>query len=83
MDCIRPRNERANNLKLNEYLRVTDGTRDPEWGRWALSIPVDDHAALVKLLPDLQSHDAIERTKAWAKFMASPLSLPYRVTEKI
>ena len=73
--------ERSENLRLNEYLRTTDGVRKTDGIRWALSIPADDHAFLVRANPALGSKDPVERTRAWTKFINSPESLPYRVME--
>lgn len=73
--------ERSANLRLNEYLRNSEGVRKTDGLRWALSIPVDDHAVLVRLNPALASKDPVERTKAWKAFAASDVAIPYRVTE--
>ncbi len=73
--------ERSANLKLNEYLRTTGGVRKTDGLRWALSIPFDDHAKLVRINPALASKDPVERTKAWKAFINGPESLPYRVMD--
>jgi hypothetical protein len=70
-------------LRLNEFLRTTNGVRRTDGLRWALSIPEEDHAVLVRLNPALASKDPVERTKAWKAFMAAPESLPYRVFDKV
>jgi hypothetical protein len=75
--------ERAQILRENEYLRKTEGVRKTDGLRLALQIPVDDHARLIRANPALNSKDAKERTAAWMKFINSPLSLPYKVREKI
>jgi hypothetical protein len=74
---------RAHLLKENEFLRNTSGTKDASWGRWALSIPEDDWARLIVANPDLNSKDSTTKTRAMMKFINSPFSLPYRVTDKI
>ena len=73
--------ERSEILRLNEYLRNSEGVRKTDGVRWALKIPVDDHAALVRLNPALSSKDHVERTKAWKAFINGPESIPYRVME--
>jgi hypothetical protein len=70
-------------LKLNGFLRATEGVRKTDGLRLALQIPIEDHQRLVAANPALASKDAKERTDAWHAFMHSPVSLPYRVSEKI
>lgn len=74
---------RADLLKHAEFLRQTNGARDLSFGRLALVIPEDDHAALVRIRPALASKDAKERTQAWLEFMKDPASIPYRARDKI
>jgi hypothetical protein len=74
---------RAEILKLNGYLRTTEGVRKTDGLRLALQIPIEDHQRLIAANPALASKDADERTKAWQDFMRSPVSLPYRVRDKI
>lgn len=52
-------------------------------GRWALSIPFEDHAALVRKYPDLAAPDARIRSAAWARFIQSDESRPYRMRDRI
>ena len=75
--------ERNETLRLNEYLRNNDGVRKTDGHRWALSIPEDDFARLVKVNPALSSKDRQEYNKAWLDFIKDPASIPYRVMEKI
>jgi hypothetical protein len=70
-------------LTENEYLRKTEGVRKTDGLRLALQIPIEDHQRLIAANPALASKDAKERTEAWHAFMRSPVSLPYRVREKI
>lgn len=53
------------------------------FGRWALSIPFEDHAALVRKYPDLAARDAQIRTRAWHVFIQSDESMPYRMRDRI
>lgn len=53
------------------------------WGRHALQIPEADLAILRSKYPELNCWDKDIRAKAWRKFLASPESRPYRVTERI
>lgn len=69
-------------LEQNRQLR-REGLKDLSFGRWALSIPPIDYKKLVKANPALNAPDAVERTLAWKRFMASPESIPYRVNERI
>jgi hypothetical protein len=73
--------ERSANLRLNEFLRNSDGVKKSDGVRWSLSIPYDDWAALGRLNPALRSKDPVEKTKAWKAFINSPESIPYRVME--
>lgn len=70
-------------LRENDYLRKTQGTRDCSFGRLALQIPMADYYRLIRANPDLASKDAKTRTNAMLKFIASPESIPYRVRDKI
>ena len=70
-------------LRENDYLRKTQGTRDCSFGRLALQIPIEDYRRLVAANPDLASRDAKVKTNAMLKFIASPESMPYRVRDKI
>jgi len=75
--------ERSEILRLNSYLRNNNGVRETDGIRWALSIPTDDYAKLITSNPALNSRDRAEQQKAWQTFIASDVSLPYRVMEKI
>ena len=72
----------AATLELNKELRKTTLSDGPV-GRWALSMNDIDRRALARLFPDINSPDAELRTKAWKRFMASPLSEPYKVRDKV
>lgn len=67
-------------LRANATLRRSEANK-MDGMRWALRIPEDDYAGLVKRNPALQTTDRGIRDKAWAKFLASDESLPYRVYE--
>lgn len=70
-------------LRLNEYLRLTQGMKDASFGRQLLSIPLDHMPMIRRWFPNWDSKDPIERTKVRMDFARDPRSLPYRVTEKI
>ncbi len=53
--------------------------RDSGMGHVALSIPEYDYFILQIRFPELASRDAGVRLAAWKRFIASPLSEPYRV----
>lgn len=55
----------------------------PALGRWALSIPFEDHAQLLRKYPDLGSRDAAIKSRAWLAFMASAESEPYKMRDRI
>lgn len=55
----------------------------PGFGRWALSVPLEDHAQLVRKYPELGSPDARIRSAAWLRFIKSPESAPYRMRDRI
>ena len=55
----------------------------PGLGRWSLSVPFEDHAALVRKYPDLAAPDSRIRSAAWLKFMHSSESEPYRMRERL
>lgn len=77
--------ERANHLKLNEYLRQVTGVRDIEaLGRQALSFPTyRDYQAACAMFPGMKSLDPHEKTKATLEFINHPFSMPYRVRERV
>ena len=49
-----------------------------EWGRLVLTIPIVDLERIKDQRPELRSPDAETRNRAWAKFIASSDSAPYR-----
>ena len=51
---------------------------DAPFGRCMLTIPQLDYQRLMKHYPALNSHDTVEQTKAWKKFLRSAESEPYR-----
>jgi hypothetical protein len=51
----------------------------PGLGRWALSIPFVKWLEIRRKYPDLASDDAQVKSRAYARFMASAESMPYRV----
>jgi hypothetical protein len=80
------RTQRARPLILDtlQKMRTAAPMADrPGLGRWALSVPEEDHLALCLKYPDLASVDAGIRSAAWGRFIASSESLPYRVRERI
>ncbi len=52
-------------------------------GRWALSIPFLKWVELRRRYPDLASTDAQTKSRAYAVFMASDESIPYRMRDRI
>ena len=65
-----------------ELAKAEDSVRDLSFGRLALSIPDDHRTVLGNIFPDLDSHDAQIRTKAWKAFLKHDLSRPYRINAK-
>ena len=59
-------------LRENDYLRKTQGTRDCSFGRLALQIPMEDYRRLVAANPDLASRDAKTRTQSHAEIHRKP-----------
>ena len=51
---------------------------DAPFGRCELSIPELDYHRLIRAYPALNSHDTVEQTKAWKRFLRSAESEPYR-----
>lgn len=71
-------------LERNARLRADpSGIRKLDWGRPALTIPLEDLMHLKLKFPDLNSRDAEIRTRAWKKFLASGESRPYRIGTKV
>jgi hypothetical protein len=67
-----------------EFVRdLREGTRprpqNAGFGAVALSIPELDYYILLARFPELGCKDPETRTRAWGKFIRSPLSEPYRV----
>lgn len=73
-------------VKLLERIsRIRQGTdpapRDTGMGKVALSWPEFDYYVCMHRFPELNSRDAEIRLKATRKFMASPVSEPYKVSK--
>lgn len=51
---------------------------DAPFGRNMLTIPQLDYQRLIRHYPALNSHDTVEQTKAWKRFLRSPESEAYR-----
>jgi hypothetical protein len=62
-----------------ELRRNPDALKPPDGMAWALQIPDDVYADLVRVDPELESHDGQVKHRAWQRFMRSDVSLPYRV----
>jgi len=62
--------------------RALEKQPDTSMGRWTLSVPWADYWNLAAANPDLNSDDATVSDKAWRKFSASAVSLPYRVNRR-
>ena len=73
--------DRQESLEKLAQVRKDDSSRKQDWGYLACSIPPLDWAVIKVRLPDLMSPDAQIKNQAWAKFLNSPESLPYRVQE--
>ena len=59
--------------------RRNDGVNiDAPFGRCMLTIPQHDYQRLISHYPALNSHDTVEQTKAWKRFLRSPESEAYR-----
>lgn len=73
-------NIRAAIMDRNAELRKNPGAiNDLSFGRLAISMPELDYWQLVKRKPELQAPDKQTRDAAWAKWMASAESAPYKV----
>lgn len=71
-------------LETLAEMRKADPMKDREGlGRWALSIPMVRWVELRRKYPELASPDAQVKSRAYARFMASDESIPYRVRAKI
>lgn len=69
-------------LELNKELRKEELPSGPQ-GLWCLSMNEIDRKTIAKLFPGIDAPDRDERNREWRRFMASPLSEPYRVRAKI
>lgn len=65
-------------LENTKRRRIEKINVDAPFGRNMLTIPQLDYQRLIKFYPALNSHDTVEQTKAWKKFLRSPESEPYR-----
>lgn len=67
---------------LESVRRVREGNeghKHAPFARHTMRIPEQDFFALLKLYPDLASHEPEVQRAAWDKFERSPFSEPYRV----
>jgi hypothetical protein len=62
-----------------EAARARPAPRALEWGRCVATIPLIDRYRLGRRYPDLDAPDAETRARAWARFLASAESAPYRL----
>lgn len=75
--------DRVQLLEHNQELRNNPGAlRDMSFAGLEMNLPELDYYLLIEQYPDLNSPDAEIKTKAWRKFMASPLADPYRVRDR-
>ena len=74
----RQQTNRLDILRANEVLRRSEAKK-LDGMRWALRIPEDDYVALRARDPELASNERAVRDRAWAAFLASDASIPYRV----
>jgi len=58
--------------------RIEGVNVDAPFGRCMLTIPQLDYQRLIKAYPALNSHDTVEQTKAWKRYLRSPESEPHR-----
>ncbi len=75
---LRQRNRDAVMMEI-ERRRHGPPQRRMDWGRCVLSIPVLDLERIKDRYPELRAPDAETRNRAWAKFIASSESTPYKV----
>lgn len=69
-------------IVLETVKRVREGVdphRHAPFARHTMRIPEFDYYALLKLYPDLASHDPQTQQDAWHSFERSPFSERYRV----
>ncbi len=67
-------------LHINSEIRKAE-LRRLETMSWELAIPPADYKLLIELDPELVSDDKLVRLIAWKEFIASDLSIPYRVRD--
>ena len=77
-----PNQQRRAHLEKWKAVRNENPHRELEWGAPMLAIPPLDWAVLKVRFPDLISPDHEIKKRAWNKFLASPLSEPYRSKER-
>ncbi len=65
-------------LEQTKQRRNAGTMKDAAFGRCMLTIPQLDYQRLIRAYPALNSHDTVEQTKAWKKFLRSPASEAYR-----
>ncbi len=65
-------------LEATKQRRNEGVMQDAPFGRCELTIPQLDYQRLIRAYPALNSHDTVEQTKAWKRFLRSPESEPYR-----
>jgi len=71
-------------LETTAELQKCEPMQDREGlGRWALSIPFLHWVELRRKYPELASPDAAIKSRAYARFMRSAESIPYRVRATI
>lgn len=71
--------DRLNHFQFLKRIRIEQPQRRLEWGEMVLSIPNSDLFLINLRHPELQSPDHEIRRKAWAEFLKSDESRPYRV----
>jgi hypothetical protein len=72
--------QREGILKENMTLQNDPGALRPlESMGCELRIPEPDYYMLIELFPELNSPDGETQTRAWQRFLANPISDPYRV----
>ncbi len=69
---------RVAELERIKQRRNAGNMQDAAFGRCELTIPQLDYQRLIRAYPALNSHDTVEQTKAWKRFLRSPESEAYR-----
>ena len=78
----RVQHDREDIMRRNADLQRTDGAvRDWTFGRLALDIPLADMPALNKFFPGIADPGHPDHKWQLRKFLESPASKPYRVTD--